>query len=605
MNIKTLLNKKTWTGQEIGKALIATLADDVRHRGQAHTPLLTQEDFERMLDSLKTEPQIGAYLVYQKIYSSLVDGFNREQSYEQQYLHGYYRYIMQLEEIQQADHALKAVEQYPLILSKSQYDRILQEQQQAKRSIKITFYEILFDYLEWCIANEENAPANIRKALEACRKEPAANKRILDNYCEDLGLGYYRLPDGTESRNCSSEEWQQATREAWIEHHADLKPAIKRVGLEAVVREYNQARMLQTAEAVFKGEEAVKDLYHRATGKSFNEDKLGFSAADLVAELLDNLGGSRTGGFTAGDLTREDYCKWIVEDLPDDVSKYDIISEPDLLLYYSDGLADTDLTPEEQLAEFKADYPKLFSALQAELKKLLKLKRVSPTKQYTWGELADLGIADYRLYVEVSEDDIIDHYCSDQTEKGKQDRLRAAYRGIAIIAGRSLDIDRETGDYIEPVNPYTEINNLDNITIEEAEQIDTYLSILMEPAARYLLAYNALLDMLADYFDIPDLKDIKPDLSGLEDKARCFNNILYLAYTGMSGSPEEKSRKRQLLQDYFRVIDWESYKPTEENIAAVGDMLSRLTLSRQSAEKLESFDKYLEILMREGADYEE
>ena len=612
MNIKTLLNKKAWTGAEIGKALIATLADDARHRGQEHEPILSQADFDRMLNSLETEPQIGAYLVYQKIYSSVVDSFNRVQALEQQFLHGYYRYIMQLEEIQQADHALKAVESYPLILSQKQYDRLHEQATAEKRGYETTFYGILFDLLEYYIAHEDTAPAAIKKAIEACRKEPATNQRILQNYCYDLGMGYYRLPDGTESRSCTSEEWQQACERAWLEKHKGFKAEYQKHGIESVMKAYNQDRYLKMMHLIFSGEEALKKRFEEATGKPFDESEHDFTMQDLIEEMLAETSSygsstSKEAAHYASQMIEKNTTEWITEELPADVSKYDIISEPDLLLYYSDGIENVDLTAEEQLAEFKADYPKLFSALQAELKKQLNIKRIYPNKIYTWGELADLGIADYSLYTEVSDTDIISVYCKADTEKDKQNRIRAAYRGIAIIpeGSRSFDIDPDTGDYIEPVNPYTEINNLDNITIEEAEQIETYISVLLEPAARFILAYNALLDILAISFNIPDLQDLKADLQEFETKAYCFNNILYMTYAGMSGSQEEKARKRQLLKDYFREIEWEKLKPAKENIEEVRGLFDNMKLSRSTAEKLNGFDPYIELLMREGAANEE
>ena len=581
MNIKTLLNKKTWTGAEIGKALIAVFADDVRNRGKDHEPLLSQADFDRMLNSLDTEPQIGAYLVYQKIYSSCLDNYNKSQALKQQFFHGYYRLLLELEQVLKADNALKAVQEYPLILSKSQYDRIVEQRKRDLRAFEDTFYDVLFGYLTYCIENIEKAPAAVRKAIEACKEEPATNKRILSHYCEDLGLGYYRLPDGTESRSSSTEEWVLALNKTWAEHHGLTNEANER-GLDEVRREYNQNRRLEVLGAVFNGEDAIKKLFKNKLGKDFDEKELGFSAADLAEKLLDRTASSKEIGFTEGDLEPENYCIWHEEELPEDISKYDIISEQDLILRYADGIAGEELSAEEQLAEFKKDYPKLFSALQVELKKQLKIKKATPSKKYTWGELADLGIENYISRIEVNDFDIIEYYCKENTEENYNKRQRALYSGIAIATDKNSRIDETTGDYIEPPNPYSKIGNLDNITVEDAERIEGYLITLIEPAARHLLAYNMLLDILAELYNVPDLKAAKEDLLYFYDKAETFNNLLYHTFSTISGSLEEKKRKRQLIKEYFRPIKLEDLEPVDQIIEEVKEKLRNLVLNRKA-----------------------
>ena len=128
MNIKTILNKKTWKGDEVGK------------------PLFPQSEYNRMVDSLQTEVQIGKYLVYEKIYSSVMDYYNRNQAMIQQFWHGYYRLLCSLEQIQQANSALKAIEQYPLIMTRQQYARLSEEVRKENAAEKIDFHGIMFHY---------------------------------------------------------------------------------------------------------------------------------------------------------------------------------------------------------------------------------------------------------------------------------------------------------------------------------------------------------------------------------------------------------------------------------------------------------------------------
>lgn len=606
LNINRLLNKKAWTGAEVGKALIASFAHDVRNKGNKDKePLFTQAEFNRMTDSLQTEQQIGAYLVYEKIYSGCIDSFNRSESFSQQFLHGYYRLLTELDRVMQADHALKAVEEYPLILSKAQYERILAAEQEKKRSTETTFNYILFDYLEYCIANIAEAPEAIRKAIEACKKEAVSNSRILDNYNADMGEGYYILPDGTDSRSCSNEEWQQALQRAYIKEH-NLPKDITEQELKEYAFNYNAERHLQIMELLFKGKDALVEW---ATEQGFDTEELEQSdIEDFVEMVLENEGsyakGTIADALSTDSLERESYCKWVdIKEAPEGLTKYDIIAEPELLNRYSGGFSD-DIPEEQQLEEFIADYPALYKALTAELKKALKIKsKPAANKIYTWGELADIGLGFYPSYIEVTDTDIIDYYCSTDTEEEKQKRQRAAFRGIAVIAegsGYNYNIDKATGDYIEPVNPYTQVMSLDSIGIEDAMQIEGYTSILIAPAARYLLAYNAFLDILAVSYDIPDIEAGKADLSGLESRIDAYNNLLYMAFEDMAGSKEEKRRKRKLLQDYFSPIDWNSLKPTPEAIEEVTKQLNDLGIGRKAADKLKTYDAFIDILMGEG-----
>lgn len=606
LNINRLLNKKAWTGAEVGKALIASFAHDVRNKGNKDKePLFTQAEFNRMTDSLQTEQQIGAYLVYEKIYSGCIDSFNRSESFSQQFLHGYYRLLTELDRVMQADHALKAVEEYPLILSKAQYERILAAEQEKKRSTETTFNYILFDYLVYCIANIAEAPEAIRKAIEACKKEAVSNSRILDNYNADIGEGYYILPDGTESRSCSNEEWQQALQKAYIKEH-NLPKDITEQELKEYVFNYNAARHLQVIELLFKGKDALLEW---AKEQGFDTEELEQSdIEDFVERVLEHEGsyakGTIAGSLSTGSLERESYCKWVdIKEAPEGLTKYDIIAEPELLNRYSGGFSD-DIPEGQQLEEFIADYPALYKALTAELKKALKIKsKPAADKIYTWGELADIGLGFYPSYIEVTDTDIINYYCSTDTEEEKQKRQRAAFRGIAVIAegsGYNYNIDNVTGDYIEPVNPYTQVMSLDSIGIEDAMQIEGYTSILIAPAARYLLAYNAFLDILAVSYDIPDIEAGKADLSGLESRIDAYNNLLYMAFEDMAGSKEEKRRKRKLLQDYFSPIDWNSLKPTPEAIEEVTKQLNDLGIGRKAADKLKTYDAFIDILMGEG-----
>ena len=68
--INRLLNKKGWTGVEVGKALVASIVHDIKHQSEPdYKPLFSQSDFDKMESSLSTERDYLAYGVYRDIYS--------------------------------------------------------------------------------------------------------------------------------------------------------------------------------------------------------------------------------------------------------------------------------------------------------------------------------------------------------------------------------------------------------------------------------------------------------------------------------------------------------------------------------------------------------
>lgn len=54
--LKNLLKKKGWTGEEVGKLLIASMLNDIKQQGQQDKePLFSQSDFEKMESSLTSD----------------------------------------------------------------------------------------------------------------------------------------------------------------------------------------------------------------------------------------------------------------------------------------------------------------------------------------------------------------------------------------------------------------------------------------------------------------------------------------------------------------------------------------------------------------------
>ena len=137
MNIIKLLHKKSWSGEEVGKALLSSIIYDINHGNEPNfSPLFSQADFEKMENSLKTEQERAIYSVYKNIYQALIDSYNRGQGLYQQFWHGYYRYKNTLELCRKTDNMIKHTQNLPLVISRAQYNRLKIKAQNALKNQK-------------------------------------------------------------------------------------------------------------------------------------------------------------------------------------------------------------------------------------------------------------------------------------------------------------------------------------------------------------------------------------------------------------------------------------------------------------------------------------
>ena len=136
-NTMKLLHKKSWSGEEVGKALLSSIIYDINHGSEPNfSPLFSQADFEKMESSLKTEQQRSIYGIYKNIYQALIDSYNRGQGLYQQFWHGYYRYKNTLDLCRKTDNMIKHTQNLPLIISRAQYNRLKIKAQNALKAKK-------------------------------------------------------------------------------------------------------------------------------------------------------------------------------------------------------------------------------------------------------------------------------------------------------------------------------------------------------------------------------------------------------------------------------------------------------------------------------------
>lgn len=629
-NIDRLLAKKGWSGEEVGKALIASVIHDAKHMGEPdHKPLFSQADFERMENSLNNDYDYTVYGIYRNLYSAIVDSFNRGQGLFQQFYNGYYRYFNILSNCMQRDVAEKEAENQPLVVTQSQYNRYSKAVADQRKGFRECFISLLFSILSDFVADKAEAPENIRELIDATKEEPATNQRILTGYNKAQGEGYYQLPDGRRSDKLSSEEWHQALMDLWTE---DYKLYIdgERATQEETLRRKNQDTDTLAYRLLYYGIDAIKGLYRERKGKELEispeeeplylqaiEDYLGV-AGNMERRHRENREAPiwRDKFDTVADLiSGHDHTVWhYYDNPPEDLSKYDLLE--DSLEEYNGTLTGDGEHTEEYYKEFVADYPALSSALEAYIKETVEPLRSFTPDRYaeeaiTWGELAELGISKYKSLVEDPIDrydlaEALDQEGEPETPEENFRRYRQYQRasnGIAIIQEPLPSQVDARGDYIEPTSPLAGYDNIDTVAESEyhRELLTGCQENLVKPALQYLFAHNALMDIIGKVYDIADMDAMKISTAQFESQIEGFNGLLYLYHGTVYGDKEERERKRKLIKEVFAPIDPEELKPTDRAIDSVTATLTGYGFTNTARKELKNFDALIAQLCREGA----
>lgn len=610
-----LLKKKGWTGKEVGQLLIASMLNDIKQLGQGEkTPLFSQADFEKMESSLNSDFDYLSYGVYVELYNSIIDSYNRGQVFCQQFYNGFFRLLSVLREVQIADNIQKAYDDTPLIMTESQYKRLEAEAVQTLKGRKESYYSLLFHILEKSLDAGDEAPEPIRTAIEATKEIPAEKITFSRSYNEQMGEGYYSLPDGRRSDQMTSEEWQKALEEEFLRTHKltiNGEPA----STEETIREYNIDRLAKSCELFFKGAKAIREFVLERTGKELDgtDEEIEKALNDIINNIddtIDYVGEARynpNAKKIAEALGFSSPAEWhTYEELPEGLTAYDLL----YLIAESSRYRETD--KKKHLKAFKTEYKELYTALNAYIEENVpKARGLKPNQLYkdivSWGELADSGIIGYSSLIQPDDREIVQIWTEgEDTTENKSKRLRAWLRGIAILRNPASYQTDENGDYIEKKSPLP--LSLSSYTLEgvrdKIAEINSYIDNLIYPALSYLYAFNSLMGIIGKVYDLPELEEVaRYDTRLFESKMSAFNDMLYLFYRYVYGNEEEKQRKRAIIKEIFRPLEADTLKPSQEAIEEVTAELTKLGFSSDARKKLRYLNAFIDRLMnsREGA----
>lgn len=544
-DIKRLLKKKGWTGRELGILELSNMAIMFRQalEGKEPQPIVEQARFREMINGITDRQQGQIYNGYISIHEWLSIHYNIAQTQLQQAQLQYRTLAAYVTDAIFAEDVYRYIEQLPAIMTEKQYrdareaglKKWLYDEDGTERGDSLA--ALIERGISFYTKQLQTNPAK-PNPLKAIRKkyiaEPVKSKLILEGYNEVMGEGYYTIEDGSGRRSdtMTAEEWQEAI----------TTPAMK---------------------------QALRDMKTTdGSGTEYTQQKKDYERG-LATPV-----------------------KWhYYEEAPADLTKWDIV-EAGLMDFYGGLFCGMDVSEGEYLAEledFLTEFRELADAIIADIEKLyltgkkqlqpLPVKGHKPLKDiaslpledwsstvFSWGDLYKLDV--YGFKEEAEEDTTI-----------FDGNRRAIINGIAILRasdllGRSPRIN-ERGYYVEP-----DISNtLSNFTLEafftEAEDyadnvdiVETARQTLIE-SYYHLKGYNYALEIIARYYDVPDIVIFQMNTAGIEDKIQALNELVPILYKKIRDTDYEdkelKERKLQVLKDLFQPIDYEALTIPEDS----------------------------------------
>lgn len=572
-DIKRLLNKKGWTGRELGIIELTNMALNFQQRLQGKEPkdLVDRAHFQRMISGITDKEQGRIYNGYIAIHEWLSLHYNIAQTQLQQAQLQFRTLSGYITDAILAEDVYSYIEQLPAIMTEKQYrdareaglKKWLYDEDGTERGDSLA--ALIERGISFYTKQLQTNPAK-PNPLKAIRKkyiaEPVKSKLILEGYNEVMGEGYYTIEDGSGRRSdtMTAEEWQEAI----------ITPAMKQA-----------LRDMKTADG--SGTEYTQQI---ATRRLLDRAKVIFEGgteadADEAQQKKDYERGLATP------------VKWhYYEEAPADLTKWDIV-EAGLMDFYGGLFCGMDVSEGEYLAEledFLTEFRELADAIIADIEKLyltgkkqlqpLPVKGHKPLKDianlpledwsstvFSWGDLYKLDVYGFKKDAE-ADTTIFDG------------NKRAILNGIAILRpsdllGRSPRID-ERGNYVEPNLRRT----ISKFTLEaffpEAEDFADNLEIVegaretLLDSYYFLKGYNLALEMISGYYDVPELTVFQMNVAGLEDKIDALNGLVPILYKKITDTDyrdkELQAKKLQVLKDLFTEIDYKALEIPEESI---------------------------------------
>ena len=511
-DIKRLLNKKGWTGKELGQIELSNMAYTFGQQieGKEPTPLVSHADFRKMLNTLKDPVQIRAYNGYVSIHEWLSVAYNITSGQEQQAQSNFKTLLNYITVAQAIEKTYGYIEQLPVIMTEKQYreykERRIKEITEPPEEAPMAFnlFNALIEATESLVNQLQTHPRkpNPLKALKPkLKKERVKDPRILSRYNEVMGNGYYTLDEtGQRSDTMTAEEWQEAVALPEIDKALTFKE-------DGKIHPTVFTRIQEVAKATFRGasEEELKEIEKKYS---------------LLKPTTFHL----------------------YEEPPKDLNKWEILQTGDLFAYYrsleSKSPEGEELDNDEDYIQatiadieaFKSEFPQVFDAVLNDMRKYMGDTVDTPieewaTTMFSWADLHRVGFYDFdKTYL----DDVALYAGS----------KRMIVNGVAVLQEGSFteySIDSngyyKTPNILADLTPFslTALFTDDPNYATTAKELEDARETLLD-SYYFMLGFNEAIDLISKYFGVPQLEVFKFKTDIMANRMEAFNTITAMLY---------------------------------------------------------------------------
>jgi len=549
-SLNQILKKKTWTGDEVGRAIILDLCDSYRRSLEGDKdpqPLFSPEKLTLMVSSLTKRSDGIRYNRYVGLQSWL----QRTQPIAQYFALRLQYEIAQLNTMLNIstdidEESIKA-EEHPFIMTQKLYDeyRAARIEELLKENDGRTFTIgslILMAFTEY-MAKLENEPAkaNPLKAIrKAYQKQRLTTDFVREGYPIAADLGYWTFPDGTSSLDMTEEE------------------------TEAKLKQYE--------------EDEPED--HEAQIIAFTNS----SVEDFLAAIREHSADAKDQPAPEEQPKKKpsDGPEWHeITEAAEGTTKWEALSScsPYELFFSMEEPEAEDFM--EQAEALAAEYPELVAAMLADIAKHYKSLGITgeePVKE--WAE----HTFTYRQLYELNF-----YGMKDALEEERNifsGNVRALVYGVAIIKDKTPSgftprgITKETGHYHDPA-PSNEYNTIGfgRFTPENPDYVENMEEIegarqRIEASLKFALGFDAGVQLITDFLNIPEFVIFKINAEGLKEKVDAFNKYVAVAYRKLDiPTNPHRETTTEALRDLYYPIKIKELETPPEALAKAQELL--------------------------------
>lgn len=600
ININRILNKKKWKGAEAGKLFLLSLVHNTRiaREGKDYTPLISQEELNKVTSSLSGR-EYEIYRVYFALYEALYDRANWVEAMRQQGFHGSDKLSSMLQETLTLDTAATEGKlSHPVIMTDKQYNNLLKGAKKDKEKMECCYLFLLGMTIEEALNEDRVCSPSVRDEILSIAEEPCTNEKLQQLYKDFRLTGYYKLPDGRTSKDMDTEAWENAIslldQRTPVEKKADKNEILKMFfyGVDELLRVYGNL----TNSEVFAEEDQKQEIFKLFTSLV---EGLGFWSIYLKDGCVPYYGNVRPSSVEVVLKVVSHYLNgysitWHNEEV--DTSK---LTKGEALELLINGEANY-----EYLAE---EFPSVLAAAHEHLVKLFPVfgeapNGTIPEQIIPFKELVKRKLFNANQMLEVDDFDIADFYTQYynlEEEDAYYYRKRIIKKGIAIITQNSPSTVDKKGNYIEDKSIFASAPTLEEKSNSKffRNRVVDYREELLKPSLAFMYAYNALIDIIAEVYDIEELKETKQDTSICENTVSSYNQMLYDFYFTMDGSQEEKERNRAILKALFPPINIQNYQPLPLRVDEIRLHIQTLGLNSRAVQEYSTLTPFINKLM--------